>query len=333
MTDTRDHGGDLDAAIAQYGGARSEWLDLSTGINPVPYPVGTLDADLWTALPDRTAMARLEAAARRAWQVPDAAQIVIAPGTSALIARMPELTDFSGAYIPGPTYNEHAAAFAAAYKLNDPDDANAPTHIYVHPNNPTGRVWPEDSIGQARLTIIDESFCDLMPEASHIRATAQDGVVVLKSFGKFWGLAGLRLGFAIATPRTLAPVDESDVGLGTPEILPRASLTDMLGPWPVSGPALELGARALEDAAWAEATRARLAQEAQRLDQLMTNHGASLVGGTSLFRLYDVGEAAVWQDKLARAHVWSRRFPYSDNWLRLGLPAPERWSQLEAALS
>ncbi len=333
MTDTRDHGGGLDAAIAEFGGVRADWLDLSTGINPIPYPIGELDPELWAALPDRTAQTRLITAARKFWNVPDDAHIVAAPGTSALIARMPELTDFSGAYIPGPTYNEHAAAFAAAYKLNDPEDSDAPTHIYVHPNNPTGRLWPAMDIGQAKLTIVDESFCDLMPDASHVAKSAQDGVVVLKSFGKFWGLAGLRLGFAIGTHRTLSPVDEIDVGLGDPEILPRASLEDMLGPWPIAGPALDIAARALEDHAWAEATRARLGQDAARLDRLMENAGAQVVGGTDLFRLYDVGDADAWQRRLAVGRVWSRQFPYSDGWLRLGLPAPDRWAQLEAALA
>ena len=333
MTDTRDHGGGLDAAIAAYGGARPDWLDLSTGINPVPYPIGEIASEAWTALPDQQAQDRLISAARRFWNVPKEAQIVAAPGASALIARMPELTDFSGAYIPGPTYNEHAAAFAAAYKLNDPEDVDAPTHIYVHPNNPTGKLWPATAIGAGSLTIIDESFCDVIPEASHIAFAPQKGVVILKSFGKFWGLAGVRLGFAIAAPRTLAPVDEIDVGFGDPEVLPRASLRDMLGPWPVSGPALDIAARALEDNEWASRTRARLVQGAARLDRIMTSAGASIVGGTDLFRLYDVGDAAAWQDRLAQGHIWSRVFPYSDNWLRLGLPAPDRWEQLEAALA
>ena len=139
-------------------------------------------------------------------------------------------------------------------------------------------------------------------------------IVVLKSFGKFWGLAGLRLGFAIAAPEMAAKIRNE------------------IGPWAVSGPALEIGARALEDAAWADATRARLTKDAVCLDALMTKAGAQIVGGTTLFRLYDVGDAAAWQDRLAQGHVWSRVFPYSDRWLRLGLPAPDRWDQLEAAL-
>ena len=139
----------------------------------------------------------------------------------------------------------------------------------------------------------------------------------------------------IQDPRTLAPVDVIDVidvGISEPEVVPRASLTDMLGPWAVSGPALQIAARAFEDVTWAQETRTRLTRDAARLDQIMTKAGATVVGGTTLFRLYDVGDAAKWQDRLARGHVWSRIFPYSDGWLRLGLPAPDRWEQLEAAL-
>ena len=139
---------------------------------------------------------------------------------------------------------------------------------------------------------------------------------MLKSFGKFWGLAGLRLGFAISRD-------------GAEE---RRGLADLLGPWPVSGPALEIGARALEDVAWAEATCARLRVDTGRLDRIMEAAGARTIGGAQLFRLYEVDDARTWRDRLARGRVWSRIFPYSTTWLRLGLPAPDRWPQLEAAL-
>ncbi|EPX77264.1 threonine-phosphate decarboxylase [Litoreibacter arenae] len=312
MTETpRDHGGGLDAAVARYGGTRAAWLDLSTGINPVPYPIGEVAPDAWTALPDRAAQDRLIQAARKFWDVPDEAGIIAAPGASALIARMPGVFGGNTATIPAPTYNEHAAAFrATGWAVQERGVAD--TTVVVHPNNPDGRLWDaNDFVGN---TIIDESFCDIAPNTSHVGQSRRRDRVVLKSFGKFWGLAGLRLGFAIAHPATIR------------------RLGDMLGPWAVSGPALEIGARALEDADWAKRTRERLEDDTSRLDALMTKSGASVVGGTSLFRLYDVGDAAHWQDKLAQGQVWSRVFPYSDRWLRLGLPAPDRWDMLEAAL-
>lgn len=314
----RDHGGGLDAAVARWGGARGDWLDLSTGINPVPWPVGALAAEAWTALPDAGAMDRLLDAARAAWAVPEGARIIAAPGASALIARLPDLARGGAVHVPGPTYNEHAAAFAARGWRVAETEAGQPVRVLVHPNNPDGRLWPASAVTAPGQSIVDESFCDIAPGDSHValtdRANDRADVIILKSFGKFWGLAGLRLGFAIARPDLLAGMEE------------------LLGPWAVSGPALEIGAQALSDRQWAAATRARLAADADRLDLLMTRAGAGVVGGTSLFRLYEVDDAARWRDRLARGQVWSRIFPYSQRWLRLGLPHPDRWAQLEAAL-
>ena len=311
MTVRRDHGGGLDAAIAAYGGTRQSWLDLSTGINPVPYPMPSLPHDAWTALPDQAAFVRLYDLARSSWNVPKGAAIIGATGASAIIAALPRVIPQGDVCIPGPTYNEHGAAFAqSGWQLGQ-----NPSHtlVAVHPNNPDGHLWPESDC-DAPYTIIDESFCDVDPNQSLIHLASRPGTVVLKSFGKFWGLAGLRLGFAIGDPAIIA------------------RLTDLLGPWQISGPALTIGAEALADPQWADATRQRLASDAGRLDKLMDKSGAEVVGGTTLFRLYRVKNAQAAQDQLAKHHVWSRIFPYSDDWLRLGLPAPDRWAQLEAAL-
>jgi len=308
---TRDHGGGLDAVIARFGGRKIDWIDLSTGINPVPYPVADLTPGCWASLPDKAASDRLLSAARKLWDIPDDAAVLAAPGTSSLIARIPGLVSAGTVQIPGPTYNEHQAAFIAHdWQIADSD---ADALVIVHPNNPDGRFWAPNPAPN-KLTIIDESFCDIAPQRSLVNLTARPGTLILKSFGKFWGLAGLRLGFAI----------------GEPELV--AKLATALGPWPVSGPALAIGAAALADLLWAEQTRARLAKDAARLDGLMTKNGAKLAGGTPLFRLYDVDSATAWQDRLARHNIWSRIFPYSDSWLRLGLPAPHQWARLEAAL-
>jgi len=324
MTDRRDHGGGLDAAIARYGGSRAQWLDLSTGINPVPYPIGEIGTDAWTNLPEKTAMDGLLSAARNFWNVPDDAQIIAAPGVSALITRMPELSWNSDVYIPSPTYNEHAAAFARIGSYGE-EGPLAKVRVFVHPNNPDGQRWDEHVIwgDHQEMTIIDESFCDVSPKASHVGLTGEPGIIALKSFGKFWGLAGLRLGFAIGTSHTLARP-----GNGSHDIV---DLAELLGPWPISGPALSIGTRALLDKNWANKTRLRLKKDANRLDILMAPH-SNVVGGTDLFRLYKVDNAAKWQKRLAQNRIWSRIFPYSDHWIRLGLPAPDRWSQLEAVL-
>ena len=313
MPAARDHGGGLDAAAARHGGPRAAWLDLSTGINPVPYPLPDFPPDCWTALPDRDAQAGLIAAARRFWRVPETLAVLPAPGASSLIARLPALADPGRVEIPGPTYNEHAAAFAAhGWTVLSGDEAPVDARVLVHPNNPTGRWWGADDL-DAPLCIVDESFADVAPDRSLVGA-GHDGVVILKSFGKFWGLAGLRLGFAI----------------GAPEVIAR--LADLLGPWAVSGPALAVGRAALSDPAWARDTRARLTRDAASLDAMMGRAGARLTGGTPLFRLYDVGQADAFQARLAEHRILGRVFPYSESWIRLGLPGPEGWPRLEAAL-
>lgn len=307
---TRDHGGGIDAAMARHGGNRAEWLDLSTGINPSPYPVSNIEPGDWYDLPDSAATERLLEVARTFWSPPDQAAILAAPGASALIARIPALRPVGAVRIDGPTYNEHEAAFRAhGWEVGRP---NPSVRVVVHPNNPTGTFW--NGTDAAELTIIDESFCDCTPEQSRV-STAGPGVIVLKSFGKFWGLAGLRLGFAIGA--------SGDIN----------RLAELLGPWPVAGPALRLGARALEDHGWISETRERLRSDAQRLDAICGASGFTPLGGTDLFRLYDTPNASALRDQLARHHIWSRIFPYSDTWIRLGMPGDAiGWARLEQAL-
>lgn len=313
MQSKRDHGGNLDAAIARFGASRNSWLDLSTGINPDAYPLPSIPQNAWTALPDEAARDGLIQAARRFWSVPDHAGVLPVAGASAAIAHIPLLATPGRVAIPGPTYNEHAASFAAAgWEVVDGEAQDASVH--VHPNNPDGRLWGmRDCTGTLR--VIDESFCDVAPDASLIAAATQPATLILKSFGKFWGLAGVRLGFVI----------------GDPVLLDR--LAAMLGPWAVAGPALEIGTAALHDIAWAADTRTRLTQDAARLDTLLLAGGATPIGGTTLFRLYDVDDASQWQTRLAQHHIWSRVFPYNPRWLRLGLPPIDGWPQLEAAVS
>lgn len=275
-----------------------------------------LPADAWTALPDRAAEAALIDAARAFWGVPDTADLLAAPGASALIARVPQLRPPATVCIPGPTYNEHAAAFAA-HGWRQVEDTPAAARVVVHPNNPDGKLMTAETLPSpdADLTLIDESFCDVAPTCSLMTLATQPGILILKSFGKFWGLAGMRLGFVAGDPGLIDMLREA------------------LGPWPVSGPALHIGTAALTDVDWARETRARLAEDAARLDALMQIAGARVRGGTTLFRLYEVEDAAIWQERLATHRIWSRIFPYNPRWLRLGLPHSLHWPRLEAALA
>ena len=313
----RDHGGNLDAAMARHGGG--DWIDLSTGINRLPWPVPALPARAWTDLPTRADMERLAGAARSAWGATGA--VVPLAGASQAIQLLPHLSPPGLARVLAPTYNEHAAALAlAGWRVEEvarPQAlAGADMAVVVNPNNPDGRHLPPaallDLLQKVGTLVVDESFADPMPEMSLAGETGRGNLWVLRSFGKFYGLAGLRLGFALG-PATQA-----------------GRLAALAGPWPVCGAAVEIGARALADTGWQAVTAARLAEDAARLDRLSP---WPLVGGTALFRLYDTADAAAAQEALARLRVWSRIFPWSPRLIRLGLPAPQEWDRVEAALA
>jgi cobalamin biosynthesis protein CobC len=312
----RDHGGNLDAARALWG--QGDWIDLSTGINRMPYPLPALPLSAWTDLPTKPAMAALLAAARSAYRTE--APIAALSGAQGAIQLIPHLARPGLARILAPTYNEHAAALRrAGWRVEEVSSlgalAGADLALVVNPNNPTGAHHaPADLLAllpQTGRLVVDESFADPVPGLSLAARAGQGGLVVLRSFGKFYGLAGLRLGFVLGS--------EDDV----------AQLAEMAGPWPVSGAALAIGTRALLDESWQEETTARLAADAAMLDETCLNYGWQLLGGTHLFRSYHTPDAASAQALLARNHVWSRIFPYSPNWLRLGLPgSAAEWSRL-----
>ena len=196
--------------------------------------------------------------------------------------------------------------------------AGADLAVVVNPNNPDGREWQPQALAdlarQVGYLIVDESFADPRPDLS-LAPTAPDNVLILRSFGKFWGLAGVRLGFLIAAPDLIARC--------------RAAMP----PWSVSGTALEIGTRAMADLDWADAATVYHAEAGLRLDRLASLAGWHPVGGTHLFRLYDTPDAKAAQDQLAAAHVWSRIFPYSDRWVRLGVPGTRaEWDRMEQIL-
>jgi cobalamin biosynthesis protein CobC len=316
-----DHGGNLDVACQRFGGRPEDWIDLSTGINRQPYAVGELQARHWSALPSRSDIDALHEAARGAYGT--TAQVVALAGAQAAIQLLPRLAPSGRARILSPTYNEYAPVLAATgWQVEEVGElealAGADLAVVVNPNNPDGRVHDSAqllAIAGGRL-IVDESFADADPAVSLAAEAGRAGLLVLRSFGKFYGLAGLRLGFALGS--------EADI----------AALAAMAGPWPISGTAIEIGRRALLDQAWAEATRARLRRDALRLDSLAHAAGWRLVGGTTLFRLYQTGDAVAAQTRLARAKIWSRIFVGKPGWLRLGLPGDEaEWERLADALS
>lgn len=309
------HGGGLDAAVARYGGYREDRIDLSTGINPRSWPIPSLSPECWTSLPDKDDSGRLIEAARRHWKLPRQSDVVLAPGVSSLIAKLPFIKQPGTVTIRQPTYGESAFAFANAGWTRR---QNGDTQVIVHPNNPDGRLSIRETIfaRHRQLTIVDESFCDTDPELSHADLASHEGIIVLKGIGKFWGLAGVRLGFAACT----GPL--------------AIRLRNLLGPWPVSGPALQIGLRSLSDEHWIVGTRKRLRRDAARLDAVLTCNGFRPEGGTSLFCLYRVPNATAVHESLARHRILVRIFDHSDTLVRFGLPGTEEeWIRLDGAVS
>jgi cobalamin biosynthetic protein CobC len=326
MPDKLRHGGDIDAAEDAFGTPEAGWLDLSTGINPIPYPVGALDPAIWQRLPTKSDEHALLDAARDCYGVPAGAGIVAAPGTQAIIQWLPVAAKDCRVQILGPTYEEHAKTWHARGHtieiIENIEDADADVVIAVNPNNPNGRIVEPGRLmdAAARLSgrgvlIVDEAFADVSPDISVTPQAGQPGLLVLRSFGKFYGLAGLRLGFAIGT------VFDTDL------------IRDALGPWAVAGPALAIGKRALADTAWQERTQARLVADAARLDGILETAGMAIVGGTPLYRLARSSDAALIYETLGRAGILVRKFDYDPGWLRFGLPGNENdWGRLEQAL-
>lgn len=320
------HGGDLAAAEARWGRPAAGWLDLSTGINPWPYPLPVMAPAVWGRLPGRAEDEALRAAAARRFRAPDADHVLAGPGTSALIQTLPRTRPPGRVDVVGPTYGEHARAWAAAghvvHEVARLEDADAPVVVVVNPNNPDGRVVIPETLqeraaqlaGRGGLLVVDEAFGDMAPHLSVVPALGE-GLAVLRSFGKFYGLAGLRLGFLLGVPELLMPV------------------AARLGPWPVSGPALAVGAAALADDSWTGETTLRLQQAARELDLVLNRAGLTVEGGTTLFRFAAHDEAPALYDRLGRAGILVRAFDGRPRLLRFGLPAgPEQLNRLAGAL-
>ena len=326
------HGGDIAEAVRLYGRAREHWLDLSTGINPHAYPIPADDLSAEIArLPDSGDLKRLNTAARSTYRVPEGAGIVPAPGSQAIIQWLPVVLAGDGPVaIVAPTYGEHGETWRRAgrtvVEIDNPSEAPPEAAIVVvcNPNNPDGRFHDADALRPLadRLRrsggwlVVDEAFVDLCPKRSLVGLAADYPVVILRSFGKFFGLAGLRLGFALA-PAALAD-----------------RLMTALGPWAVSAPAFAAGMHALGDDAWQTEMRARLKREADELDRTVARAGLTEAGGTALYRLYRAREAGALHRRLAEQGIWTRVFDDRDDWIRLGLPgSPERLARLADALS
>ena len=310
------HGGGIAAAAERYGGRPEDWLDLSTGINPCPVPLPPVDPAAWHRLPDQHRLAEARRAAARYYRSPHCLPLPV-PGTQAAIQLLPRLVaPGRRAAIVSPTYGEYGRVLRnagvpvdAIGGLDEVGDAHSLV-VVVNPNNPDGRRHPPEQLlnlrqrlsAQGGMLVVDEAFGDMEPDqALAPQAGVAPGLVVFRSFGKFFGLAGLRLGFVLGEAPLLA------------------DFADWLGPWSVSGPALTI-ATGLMGGDGESIRRSILARKAG-LDAALQGAGLAVVGGTALFSLVEHPQAGDLHAWLCRRHILVRSFDYDRRWLRFGLAA------------
>ncbi|MCW8917378.1 MAG: threonine-phosphate decarboxylase CobD [Gammaproteobacteria bacterium] len=320
------HGGRLREAALRYGIALDAWLDLSTGINPIGWPVPTLPASCWQRLPEQGDGLEQVAAAYYG-----SANLLPLAGSQAAIQLLPKLRAPGRVGLLQPSYVEHAAAWrraghevvALSAHTIDAQLATLDALLLVNPNNPTGEQFATAQLlaWHARLRerggwlVVDEAFMDATAGQGLVSECGGEGLIVLRSLGKFFGLAGIRVGFLFAWPLLLKQMARE------------------LGPWHVSGPAREVARRALQDRAWQRATRLRLQRDSERLATLLRDAGLTPAAGTALFHYLPHHEAPRLHQALARQGVFTRLFS-SPPALRLGLPGAEsEWQQLQQALA
>ncbi|MGV7119284.1 aminotransferase class I/II-fold pyridoxal phosphate-dependent enzyme [Sphingopyxis sp. 550A] len=314
------HGGALEAAKRHFGTGDAPWLDLSTGINPHRWPGADKMAIDWHRLPEREALAHLEAAAAAHFGV-EARHVCAVPGSEVGLRLAGRIIGGAARHV-APAYRTHGEIFSDSAPI---DRAEAPTCkgtlLLANPNNPDGRIV-DIAMLDAMLAeregwlLVDEAFADCAPVTSIAhRIDADTRLLVFRSFGKFFGLAGVRLGFVLGPPSFLD------------------ALRVLLGAWPVSAAAIAIGTAAYRDRDWIDTMRKRLSREAAALDALFARHNLPVTGACPLFRLVETAEAGVLFDRLARAAILTRPFADRPLWLRLGLPgSAAALARLDAAL-
>ncbi len=320
-----EHGGKLRQAAEQYGVALNDWLDLSTGINPCGWPVPTIPEAVWRRLPEDND--GLEDAAHAYYQT----DILLAvSGSQAAIQALPLLRPRGRVHVLTPTYAEHAYAWQqcghpVTLIATEEIDNSANTSdvlVLVNPNNPTGHRWSKRQLldWHAKLQardgwlIVDEAFMDATPADSLAPHCPLPGLIVLRSLGKFFGLAGARVGFVLAAANVLS------------------DLQNKLGPWTVTGPSRWLATQALADYAWQQHARNNLAYAQQQLEGLLKDAGLTPTGGTALYQWVITHNARQYHHALAQQGILTRLFEHPPS-LRFGLPGtPQQWERLRSAL-
>ncbi len=323
------HGGDVAAFQKAFPQARLPIMDLSTGINPHAYSDHTPEPMLAARLPDSAAHSAL-CETFAAYASADRRMVMAVPGSQSAISLLPYCFQQGSVAIVSPTYNEHGAGWVrAGHRVHEATleaclGAAPDVLVLVNPNNPTGDTYEREQVrdwlslqeAHGGYLIVDEAFIDMEPERSvSDMVTPEHRLIVLRSFGKFFGLAGLRLGFCIAPP-----------GL-------QKKLASMLGPWPIATPTLEVATQAYKDTPWIDAMQVRLKTDSQRLKDLASASGLLVRGGCPLFLLLQHPQMGHVANRLASDGIYVRTFPDHPDWARWGLPADEAsWTRLETSL-
>lgn len=321
-----EHGGNLYAASQRYAIEPDEWLDLSTGINPESWPVPlSLPTSLWSKLPDSND--DLHHAAQHYYHCDS---LLAVAGSQAAIQTLPRLRAHSRVGILTPAYAEHAHAWRQAghqvieLESTDIDSllSQLDVVIIINPNNPTGELfspqqllaWHNQLARSGGWLIVDEAFIDTTPEHSLAQHCPLPGLIILRSLGKFFGLAGLRVGFVLAMPELLH------------------ALADVLGPWPIAQASRYLAQLALVDHNWQAQQRKHLPQQSHRLYALLKKYNLTPTSGCALFQWLCSSHAEQWHHLLAQQGIFTRLFSRPQS-LRFGLPKSEAdWQRLQHTL-
>lgn len=316
MSDDLFHGGAIGFMRRAFPHAPEPWLDLSTGVNPWPYPPLQASDECVYRLPTDERKVACRKAMADSIGVGEE-HLILAPGSELLIRLLPTVLAPRRVCVLSPSYEDHKRVWSGAgcdevLAASDPLQYASASDLVAlcNPNNPDGRVFDPQALDAARRTladhggwlVVDEAYADLDPSLSLAPHGGKEGLIILRSFGKFFGLAGVRLGAMAAAPSVIAAISER------------------LGGWAVSGAALEIGMRAYTDSAWQEETRRRLRAARVRLDSVLEKNGLNLRGGTDLFCYVECDGAHDLWERLARAGVYVRRFRESKRHLRIGLP-------------
>lgn len=324
-----EHGGHLISASEQYDIPVQQWIDLSTGINPNGWPVPLIPAEYWQRLPEENDP--LIQAAQHYYQCQS---ILPVAGSQAAIQLLPLLRNKSKVAVLSPAYAEHAYHWKKAgheiieITSNIEENISANIHqfdvlIIINPNNPTGRLFSKEQLlswhkalaQRGGWLIIDEAFIDSTPENSLSSHPACNGLIILRSIGKFFGLAGIRCGFIIA-----------------PEALLN-KMNGQLGPWTISNPSRYIASAALQDIDWQKETQRNLQYESDRLTALLSDHHFYPDGKTNLFQWIKSKKAQQIHQQLAQKGILTRLFkqPFS---LRFGLPKnDQQWHYLQQSFT